>query len=155
MVLPSTSRNVSTWDYKLYAKLASKCLMHRSLRCKICKFYGLAYLGASTHLFMSRCVENISQTKVGAPTIMENFFAIPIFIACRCSLELLSNWPWLFVENQLFCAQRLSCSVRLWCMLGGSVEVWMEKNSILIHWASNFGMPRGAKRVWPSMDWNS
>ena len=46
----------------------------------------------------------------------------------------------------LFCIQYLPCSVRLRCMLGGSLDVCM-KNILyhLIERQTHFGMPRGAK----------
>ena len=64
----------------------------------------------------------------------------------RQVIEFSSNSTWLLVESWLFCIQDLLCSVNFWCMLGGSVEVWMKN---ILYWSIkgqvHFGMPRVAK----------
>ena len=47
---------------------------------------------------------------------------------CKVSntLELSFNSTWVLVGSWLFCLQNLPCLVSLWCMRGGSVEVWTK-----------------------------
>ncbi len=61
------------------------------------------------------------------------------------AIELSSNSTWLLVGSWLSCIHNLSCSVNLWWLLGGSVEVRIE--NILhrfLEVQTYFGMPRGA-----------
>ena len=61
------------------------------------------------------------------------------------TIELSSDSTWLLVGSWLFCIQRLSHSVRFWCLIRGSGEVRTKKNSKIVHCGSNsyIGMPRG------------
>ena len=49
--------------------------------------------------------------------------------------------------------QHLSCSVRFWCMLGGSVEVQTKNILNLFIERSNSFWPSGAQGVLPLMNW--
>ena len=57
-----------------------------------------------------------------------------------------SNSTWLLVGRLLFCMQDLPCSVRFWCILGGSEEVWMEN----IWFELTFACQEVLKWVWPA-----
>jgi len=46
---------------------------------------------------------------------------------------LVINSTGFLVTSSLFCIENLSCLVKFWCIIGGSVEVLNEVQSILVH----------------------
>ena len=60
-----------------------------------------------------------------------------------------------FVGSRMFCIHHLPCSVSFWCMLGGSVEVWM-KNSLywFIAGQAHLACQEVLKWVWLPMNRN-
>jgi hypothetical protein len=72
------------------------------------------------------------------------FLFIVLYWGYCLTIKVISAW--LLVGSWLFCIQHLPCLGSLWCMFGGSVEVWMQK---ILYWfiegQINFGMPRGAE----------